>query len=273
MPTDSSVTFIWPLPKKFQRISQVFGIPWSANPKKIHSGIDIPSAPGEPVFAIAPGTVIKTGELGNDPSGISWGSYAILGHGSDSYCSCYLHIDLGVTVGQKLAAGDPVGKIRDLKQSTHLHFGIWAGDRKSPVFQRGALPSKEWVGKVAPMTDPVFPNDFVDPKPFTYAFSDGTAPSIPSVPKTLFPGDLKEGMSGPEVKLLQQFLNRDAATQIAVTGAGSPGKETDSFGKLTTAAVQKFQVKHGLAKAGNAGYGLVGPKTRERLQVLYGGRQ
>lgn len=76
------------------------------------------------------------------------------------------------------------------------------------------------------------------------------------------------GARGEDVRTLQMILNSNAATRIAASGAGSPGAETTLYGSLTRAAVQKFQVKHGIAKPGASGYGNVGPKTRAKLNEI-----
>lgn len=55
---------------------------------------------------------------------------------------------------------------------------------------------------------------------------------------------LGQGSSGPQVYALQRFLNSDPETRLAVTGAGSPGMETQYYGPITAAAVSKFQVKY-----------------------------
>ncbi len=93
----------------------------------------------------------------------------------------------------------------------------------------------------------------------------------PVPPPTIlhFVRDLMEGPAGEDVRMLQKILNADPATQIALTGAGSPGQESNQFGPLTREAVQKFQIKYGIAAPGNPGFGLVGPKTRKKLEEVY----
>lgn len=85
---------------------------------------------------------------------------------------------------------------------------------------------------------------------------------------------LKRGMkNGTAVQVLQEMLNQDPSTQVTATGPGSLGNETTFFGAMTEAAVQKFQAKYGIVSSGTpatTGYGAVGPKTRAKLNALYG---
>lgn len=83
-----------------------------------------------------------------------------------------------------------------------------------------------------------------------------------------FTRPLALGSTGADVKTLQLVLNSDAATRIAASGPGAPGQETTRFGAMTLRALQKFQEKHGIASAGTAGYGTVGPATRAKLNAL-----
>ncbi|MDO8600762.1 MAG: fibronectin type III domain-containing protein [bacterium] len=64
---------------------------------------------------------------------------------------------------------------------------------------------------------------------------------------------LRQGMSGDDVKLLQAVLAADGTVY-------PEGFITGYFGRLTADAVKRFQKKHGLGQAGN-----VGPKTLEKL--------
>jgi hypothetical protein len=74
---------------------------------------------------------------------------------------------------------------------------------------------------------------------------------------------LKYGISGADVKLLQTLLSRDSSVY-------PEGLATGYFGNVTKKAVQKFQEKYKITSIGKTGYGEVGPKTKLKLIELYG---
>lgn len=72
---------------------------------------------------------------------------------------------------------------------------------------------------------------------------------------------------GPEVTKLQGLLSKDASLY-------PEGLITGYFGSLTQKAVQRFQRKYGIVYSGvpeTTGYGRVGPKTRLKIEEVFGG--
>jgi len=100
-------------------------------------------------------------------------------------------------------------------------------------------------------------------------------PPIPTpTPPMMFNRNMWRGLRGNDVKKLQEFLNSDPNTRISESGLGSPGQETNYYGFLTQVAVQNFQCKNGIVCSGSPdtnGYGVVGPKTREKMQEVSSG--
>ncbi len=87
--------------------------------------------------------------------------------------------------------------------------------------------------------------------------------TAPIIPLFQFLHDLYLGIISPDVKQLQILLNKNPQTQVALSGPGSVGFETNTFGSFTRNAVIKFQA---LNKLPQTGY--VGPLTRAILNKL-----
>ncbi len=79
-------------------------------------------------------------------------------------------------------------------------------------------------------------------------------PSIPPLNRLL-----RFGMTGDDVRIMQQLLNKKGYT-LAATGPGAPGFETPFYGFKTLAMVKKFQLENGLIPDG-----IVGPLTWKAL--------
>ncbi len=92
-----------------------------------------------------------------------------------------------------------------------------------------------------------------------------------------FQRDLSVGSTGLDVYHLQVFLNRDTDTKLAVTGAGSPGLETEYFGPITKNALIRFQEKYAdeiLTPLGlSHGTGYFGRSTRTKINNLLSGSE
>lgn len=84
--------------------------------------------------------------------------------------------------------------------------------------------------------------------------------SSPEIPVFNFKNNLSIGMTSPDIKQLQIFLNKNPKTQVATSGAGSLGHETNYFGTLTFKSVKIYQALNGIPQTG-----FVGPLTRNAL--------
>ncbi|QQG45252.1 MAG: peptidoglycan-binding protein [Candidatus Sungiibacteriota bacterium] len=82
---------------------------------------------------------------------------------------------------------------------------------------------------------------------------------VKPIPKQWLTKSLRPGMRGPEVKILQQFLQKNG------WGIPDDGPVTGFYGKVTQDAVKKFQLASGLEAAGT-----LGPKTRALINLLFG---
>lgn len=116
-----AVTFVWPAPNSHY-LTSGFGNRKIAlyGYERLHTGVDIHTAVGDPVLAIADGTVLVSVYDGG------WGEYLIINHG-DNLVSLYAHLDSrSVSRGDKVTAGQQIGTSGNsgLSSGPHLHFEL-----------------------------------------------------------------------------------------------------------------------------------------------------
>lgn len=124
---------------------QYFGLPRTFNgvPKQAHTGLDYAIGMGNPVLAVADGTVLLAADH------FFAGKSVYLAHG-DGLISMYFHLsELDVEAGQEVTRGQTIAKVGSTGRSTgpHLHLGLrWHHARIDPAQLLGdpaAIPAVE----------------------------------------------------------------------------------------------------------------------------------
>ena len=183
-----------------------FGTPRSGGRR--HGGIDIQGDTGDPIVAVAGGTVVVR------PNNGAAGNTVHIRH-DDGSLSKYFHLgEFSVRNGQRVEAGQQVGTMgrsgnTPAQGDTHLHFELWRDGRQ------------------------------VDPLPYLRGANRDAAVST----RSASPEVLRDGGSGASVRELQQQLN-----QLGYRGADGQSLETSSgrFGPQTEHALRAFQADRGL---------------------------
>ena len=112
--------WLLPLPKGHFRLSSCFAPRWGS----FHYGLDMAARGGTPFHAAGDGMVIEAGPMGG------YGNVIMIEH-ADGTISVYGHEQrIFVEKGEKVKAGQLIGQVGNLGQSTgyHLHFEVRVGD-------------------------------------------------------------------------------------------------------------------------------------------------
>jgi uncharacterized protein YjiK len=126
-----------------------------------------------------------------------------------------------------------------------------------PIAQGGVIPNVP-----VPRMQTVYPDGRVVYLDTPVAVVPGTPSSNSTSFSTVFTRNLAYGSRDAQVIELQTMLARYADIYPEGTLSGW-------FGPATRRAVERFQIKHGIVKAGEVGFGSVGPKTRLMLNQLF----
>jgi hypothetical protein len=119
----------WPVPTK-KSLCQKFGNPISYQSCGFHTGIDVCTASGDPLLAIAAGKVVHVGYMWYSGASSGRGPYAVIIQHSPNFYSTYGHNQKAlVKQGDCVTKGQKIAEVGSLGYSSgpHLHFEIVDG--------------------------------------------------------------------------------------------------------------------------------------------------
>lgn len=131
LPKEGSGALSWPLEKIF--ITQLFGVTSASKRLYIsgsHSGVDFRASIGTPVFAMAPGEVMGTGDTDIYCKGASFGRWVFIKY-NNGLSSTFGHLStISAKAGDKVKTGDIVAFSGNTGHTTgpHLHVAVYASD-------------------------------------------------------------------------------------------------------------------------------------------------
>lgn len=146
----------WPLEKIL--VTQLFGKTSSSGrlyASGSHSGVDFRASVGTPVYAMASGTVLGTGDTDLFCKGASFGKWVFIQY-NNGLSSTYGHLSaISAKKNQEVKAGDLVGYSGNTGHSTgpHLHVSVYASQgAQITEFPSKSCPGANFVMPVAPIT-------------------------------------------------------------------------------------------------------------------------
>ncbi|MFJ2864902.1 M23 family metallopeptidase [Kitasatospora sp. NPDC087314] len=119
----------WSAPVPDAPTSNPYGVPNSEYAAGYHTGVDFAVGPGTPLLAVGNSTVVSAGWDG------SYGKEVVL-RLADGHYAQYAHLSsLGVSEGDRVSAGEQIGRSGSTGNSTgpHLHFEIRTSNRYGAV--------------------------------------------------------------------------------------------------------------------------------------------
>lgn len=169
LPSAGSGVLSWPLEKVF--ITQLFG-KTSASGRLYasgsHSGVDFRASVGTPVYAMASGTVLGTGDTDVFCKGASFGKWIFIQY-DNGLSSTFGHLSaISAKKNQEVKTGDLVGYSGNTGHSTgpHLHVTVYASQgAQITEFPSKSCPGANFVMPVAPI------NAYLDPMLYLPKFS------------------------------------------------------------------------------------------------------